>query len=217
MTDRYQAFDRRRFASSLQWSLEFSRSVKAAKWSINNRAGVNWRGLRLLKDPFTLSLYTSLLWELKPRSIVEFGSFEGGSALWLADMAKAMGLKTRVISYDVKPPRIAVASPRLEFRKLDVMNIVRDLSTASIRRLPRPLLIVEDVHKNLFEVLNHLSGGLRAGDYLIVEDTCDIRKHREFARFMSGRLDTLFVDTNYTDNFGYNASWNWNSFLKCLR
>lgn len=78
-------------------------------------------------------------------------------------------------------------------------------------------MIIEDVHKNLFEVLNHLSSGLRVGDYLVVEDTCDIKKHREFARFMSSRLDTLFVDTYYTDNFGYNASWNWNSFLRCLR
>jgi cephalosporin hydroxylase len=117
----------------------------------------------------------------------------------------------------VRPPTIAVAHPRLEFRKLDVTKITSDLSLASIRRLPRPLLIIEDVHKNLFEVLSHLSRGLRVGDYLVVEDTCDIKKHREFARFMGSHLDTLFVDTNYTDNFGYNASWNWNSFLRCLR
>jgi len=215
--DRYQPFNRRRFETSLEWNLEFRLSIKAAKWSENNRAGVKWRGLRVLKDPFTLSLYMTLLWELKPESIVEIGSFEGGSALWMADMTKAMGLKTRVISYDIQPPANAFANPRVAFKELDVMNITRDLSIAGIRRLPRPLLVIEDAHKNLFEVLNHLSRGLTKGDYLIVEDTCDIKKHREFARFMKNHRDTLLVDTNYTDNFGYNASWNWNSFLRQMK
>jgi cephalosporin hydroxylase len=191
--------------------------MKAAKWSQNNRAGVKWRGIRVLKDPYTLSLYMSLLWELKPRSIVEIGSFEGGSALWMADMTKAMGLRTRVISYDIRPPTVASANPRLAFRKLDVMNITGELSLMSIRKLARPLLVIEDVHKNLYEVLNHLSRGLEIGDYLIVEDTCADQKHREFERFMNEHLDALFVDTNYTDNFGYNATWNWNSFLKRLQ
>lgn len=201
----------------MAWNLESFLSIKAAKWSLNNRAGVKWRGLRVLKDPFTLSLYMTLLWELKPESIVEIGSFEGGSALWMADMTKAMGLKTRVISYDIRRPTIGFGCPRVAFKELDVMNITRDLSIAGIRRLPRPLLVVEDAHKNLFEVLNHLSRGLTKGDYLVVEDTCDYKKHREFARFMKNHRDTLLVDTNYTDNFGYNASWNWNSFLKLMK
>lgn len=171
----------------------------------------------MLKDPFTLSLYSSLFWELRPRSIVEIGTLDGGSALWMADTTKAMGVKCRVISYDLKPPKKAPPNPRVSFEKLDVLNIRRDLSITFLQGLPRPLLVIEDAHRNLFEVLSHVSRGLSIGDYLIVEDTCDPKKHRQFARFMNKHKDSLFVDSNYTDNFGYNVSWNWNSFLKRLR
>ena len=55
----------------------------------------------MLKDPLDLVIVQQLLWELKPRTVIEFGAYKGGSALWTADMLKMFGCKSRVISVDI--------------------------------------------------------------------------------------------------------------------
>ena len=54
-----------------------------------------------MKDPLDLAIVQQLLWELKPRTVIEFGAYKGGSALWAADMLKMFGCKSRVISVDI--------------------------------------------------------------------------------------------------------------------
>ena len=49
---------------------------------------MNWRGTIVLKDPLSLTINQQLLWELKPQTVIEFGAYKGGSALWTADMLK---------------------------------------------------------------------------------------------------------------------------------
>lgn len=211
--DRFQRFSRRRFTTSLCWDARFQETMKAAKWSINGKAGVLWRGVRMIKDPYTSSLYISLLWELRPKTIIELGTFEGGSALWLVDIASALGLDTTVVSFDKDLSRVKVSHPKVSFRQLDVFQIEL-LDVQALRMMPRPFLVLEDIHVNLLAVLNSLFALLDPGDYLVVEDTCDAKKYGEFARFMDLHRDSLYVDSHYTDNFGYNASFNWNSFLR---
>lgn len=213
---RFQPFSRRQFSTSLSWTPGFQHAIQSAKWSTNGRIGVSWRGVKVVKDPFTLSLYSSLLWELKPRTIVEFGSFEGGSACWLADISTVLGLDVQVVSFDIDPSKVRISHPRIRFLPLDLSQMDRQLDTEFIRACPRPLLILEDAHTNVCRLLSYIVKLLKVGDYLVVEDTCDAAKHRELSRFMQeeGRM-RLEVDSYYTDNFGYNGSWNWNSFLRC--
>ncbi len=66
----------------------------------------HWRGVRMLKYPPTQAAYHDLLWELRPRTIIELGVYAGGSLIWFRDLAKLMGL-------DCKVDR-----PRLESRQL---------------------------------------------------------------------------------------------------
>ena len=54
-----------------------------------------------MKDPLDLTILQQLLWELKPRTVIEFGAYKGGSALWLADMLKMYGCQSRVVSIDI--------------------------------------------------------------------------------------------------------------------
>jgi len=77
-----------------------------------------WRGVSMLKDPLTLVKNQKLLWELKPRTVIEFGAYKGGTALWTADVLKMFGCKSRVISIDIDLSMVdAVAreSPDVEF------------------------------------------------------------------------------------------------------
>lgn len=54
-----------------------------------------------MKDPFTLAVVPQLLWELKPRTIIEFGSYAGASALWMADLLRQYNYESRVLSLDI--------------------------------------------------------------------------------------------------------------------
>ena len=54
-----------------------------------------------MKDPLDLTILQQLLWELKPRTVIEFGAYKRGSALWIADLLKMYGCQSRVISTDI--------------------------------------------------------------------------------------------------------------------
>lgn len=47
-----------------------------------------WEGIKILKYPTDLFVYQEIIFEIKPDLIVEFGSFSGGSALFLARMSQ---------------------------------------------------------------------------------------------------------------------------------
>lgn len=79
-----------------------------------------------MKDPLTLTTNQQLLWELKPQTVIEFGAWKGGSALWTADMLKMFGCKSRVISIDIDLSMLdAVAreSPDVEFIEGDLFYV----------------------------------------------------------------------------------------------
>ena len=84
------------------------------------------RGVDVLKDPLDLVIVQQLLWELRPRTVIEFGAYKGGSALWTADMLKMFGCKSRVISVDIDLSLLdpeAKKSPDVEFIEGDIMEI----------------------------------------------------------------------------------------------
>ena len=200
----------------------------------------SWRGIRTMKDPLDLALYSQLLWELKPRTVIEFGSYAGGSAVWLADTLNSLGLDGRVYSVDLDPdlldPR-AADHPTVSFLHGDCADVASVLPPDVLAGLPHPWLVIEDVHVNLTGLLGYLhTDGLHASDYLIVEDTnpeipaatnadelpddyvpFGTAKLEELTRFLQHHGDTYAVDTYYTDFFGYNATWNWNSFIRRMR
>ena len=77
--ERRGALWKRDFSSAVYDNQEFEAYtliIKRAKWT-----RFSWKGLTLMKDPMTLTIYLQLIQELKPKSILEFGTFVGGSAL----------------------------------------------------------------------------------------------------------------------------------------
>ena len=82
-----------------------------------------WRGVSLMKDPLDLTILQQLLWELKPRTVFEFGAYEGGSALWFADLLKLFGCESRVLSVDID---LSLLNPVAK-KSLDITFIEGDL------------------------------------------------------------------------------------------
>jgi cephalosporin hydroxylase len=50
------------------------------------------------KHPMDIALYMLLIWELKPRTVIEIGSLAGGSAAWIGDTLNTCGIDGQVTS-----------------------------------------------------------------------------------------------------------------------
>ena len=82
---------------------------------------ITWKGYSLFKTSFDLVIYWMMMHEIKPDTIIEFGSGDGGSAMWFNDIANALGLTTTVISYDLKKPNLKNAN--ITFIEFDLNDV----------------------------------------------------------------------------------------------
>ena len=163
---------------------------------------MTWRNSRLGKSIYDFALIPMIIWEIRPEAIVEIGSGEGASAIWMADLCKSYNLSTIVHSMDIEPPNIE--HERVTFTKGDSKQI----SDFSTKNLPHPWLIVEDAHVNVNEIITYFEQHMHTGDYLIIEDSWG--KKGSTLRIPN----TLQVDAYYCDYFGINATSAMNTILR---
>jgi len=175
-------------------------------------ADVNrWKGLPLLKGVYDTALYPLLLADLRPATIIEFGSEAGGSAIWLADLAAALGIDCNVHSMDLEPPTLS--HERVTFMRGDSNAVAQEMPDSWLRTLPHPWLVIEDAHVNIGGILKHLAGHLRAGDYLVIEDE---NAERDVGLHLLDHPGKLLVDTFFTDYFGINATCSPDQILRVM-
>lgn len=186
----------------------------------------SYKGIKTLKCPFDLALYTLLLWNVKPRTIFEIGSYNGGSALWLADQLRAYGVDGRVLSFDVTPIT-NLSDPLVDYRFGDAGRLEDVLSAEELAALPRPFLVIEDSsHQKAhsLSVLNFFAPHMQSGEYIIIEDgiVIDLGVADEFGGgpaaavgdFLAAHPHDWQIDTDYCDFFGPNVTWNINGYLR---
>lgn len=163
---------------------------------------VRHRGLPLYKTVFDYALYPILLAELRPRTIVEIGSGSGASAMWLSDLARSLDLThTEVWTFDLEPPEID--HPGVHVGWVDCAD-PETIPVDLVSRLPHPILVIEDVHINVANVLRRFHPCLVKGDYFYIEDTS--LKVADMRAFMAQMSDKYLIDTRFTDFFGRNAT-----------
>lgn len=185
-----------------------------------------YRGLSLQKNPFDLALYLLLLEKARPRTLIEIGSYEGGSALWFAEQGSILGLNLRVLSIDIKVPS-PVASHSVSFLQGDARELASLLTPSLIGALPRPLMVVEDsshMAGTTAAVLQFFDAWLCPGEYIIIEDgiLSDMRvAHlydggplRAIELFLEKRGGRYEVDRELCDYFGRNVTWNVDGYLR---
>ena len=192
---------------------DYSQTIKEAKWT-----KFKWQGLTLMKDPMTLTIYQQLIQDLRPKTIIEFGSFDGGSAQWMSDLNRIIANECTIYTYDIDTGPIRCYNNDIVIKQLDVNNIhqyVED-NLVALKQLPKPVLVIEDCHANVVELCKEVDRFLNTGDYLIVEDTLDGGKYSDLDTFMQS-TSNYEVDRYYCDFWGMNNSWNVNSFLKKVK
>ena len=186
----------------------------------------HWKGVMCNKNPFDLALYGRLLWDLKPRTIIEIGYKYGGSALWFADQTTAMGLDTRLYCIDVEQ-REEVSDPRITFVKGDGRDLGGALTEEVIASLPHPWLVIEDAdhhYQTCLNVLEFFAPHMQPGDYFCMEDGLadttgnawigEGGPNRALYDFFAAYPDIYEVDAQYCDYYGYNVTWCTNGWLR---
>ena len=163
---------------------------------------MTWRNSRLGKSVYDFALIPMIIWEIRPEAIVEIGSGEGASAIWMADLCKSYNLSTIVHSMDIEP--LNIEHEGVIFTKGDSKQI----SDFDTKNLPHPWLIVEDAHVNVNEIITYFEQHMHTGDYLIIEDSWG--KKGSTLRIPN----TLQVDAYYCDYFGINATSAMNTILR---
>lgn len=186
-----------------------------------------YKGVRFWKSPFDVVIYMQLIQRLKPGTILEIGTLDGGSAVWFADQMEMACLLPNVISID-KLSQPKLQDRRIRFLEADALKLAEGLRYLDLNALPRPWLVVEDsahTYDTTSAVLHFFDPLLQRGDYIVVEDgivrNLPGRKYREYddgpcravRDFLNGRSSTYKVDSSCCNFFGTNYTWNPGSFL----
>jgi len=176
-----------------------------------------YRGYPLIKNPFDMALYSLLLWNLKPATIFEIGSYNGASALWMTDMLAAYGADAHVHSLDVVKVS-GIEHPRITFHEGSGRNLSQVFPAQMIESCQRPFLVIDDAdhaYETSKAVLDHFHPHMRTDEYFVVEDGLSAPGPRQaLTEFLPAHADEWKVDSHYCDFFGYNATWCLNGFLR---
>lgn len=166
-----------------------------------------------------------LLSRERPRTIVEIGSFEGGSAVWFAAQARALDLGARIISLGITKVT-HVEDPDVTFLQDDIHDQAATGLPALLADCPRPLLVIEDgphTYDGCIAALDFFHPHIRPGEFLVVEDGIldDLRDwghsngpNRAIADFRGRHPAEYRLAEEYCHFFGHTVTWNTNGYLQ---
>jgi cephalosporin hydroxylase len=189
-----------------------------------------YKGMQFCKNPFDIANYLRLLEVLRPRTIIEIGTAEGGSAVWFRDQCRTLGLETGIYSYDLNPP-MELSEESIVFGRVDAYQIEQSLPASTFAALPHPWLVIEDsahTYEATLRVLRYFDRLLVRGDYVVVEDgvvadlpDADYGKYddgpnRAVAEFLESAPLRYEIDTETCDFFGHNTTYCPNAWLRVV-
>jgi cephalosporin hydroxylase len=165
-------------------------------------ADTRWLGAPAKKCPLDLWIYQEIMAELRPDVIVECGTADGGSALFLASICELLGGGT-VVSIDIEERpgrpqhariRYLTGSSTSEEIVDDVRRRVADASTV--------MVILDSDHSkgHVLEELRLYSPLVTPGSYVIVEDT-NLNGHPVEPEFGPGPMEALEEFLQESDDF----------------
>ena len=206
---RYSLFQDR-YEKKCMFSNNIRTNVLSETFSQGTHSSIKWKGLSVFKSANDLALLTMIINDLRPDVVIEIGSGQGGSAIWLADIMKAANINSKVYSYDKIRPDID--HENVYFIEFDLFELNEDQIFPKKKSWKGKKLIIEDAHVNLESTFNSIDRLIENEDYLIIEDS--LKKQKEIKKFVSNSKNNYYVDQFYTDFFGRNATSAVNSILK---
>jgi len=186
---------------------------------------VTYRGVKTIKCPFDFVIYQMIIFEVKPDLIIEIGTNNGGSALYLADLLNINGKgEIHTIDIENKIDPLVLAHPRIKFFGNGYAGY--DIESA---KKHETVLIIEDashMYKDSLNALHKFSDLVTVGSYFIVEDGIvdalgmsrkfeggPLKAIKEFMKENSNYI----IDRKWCDLFGKNATFNVDGYLKRIK
>jgi cephalosporin hydroxylase len=131
----------------------------------------NWHGIRTIKQPTDLILYQEVIWDNKPKWIVEAGTKFGGSAVFFQDILDLVGEGGRVVTIDIDA-KVTQPDPRITY--IAGSSIEKD-TVVQVRELvgDDTCMVVLDSNHDRRHVkweLHHYAPLVTPGQFLVVED-----------------------------------------------
>ncbi len=189
-----------------------------------------YKGVSCLKSPIDMAIYMLMIYELRPGTILEIGSYHGGAALFYRDICRNYGLETDIVTLDFQARDSQVALKEdsgIGFIEADATKLEDSALHDRLGEMKRPLMVIEDsAHTRdvTLAVLEYFKGVLRTGEFMIVEDGVIEDQgananygggpNRAVYEFLKSNPGVFEIDTRYNDWFGVNASFNPNGYLR---
>lgn len=187
----------------------------------------SYKGRAFLLNPFDQYHYMSLIETLRPATIIEIGTYQGGRALWMADQLRAFGISGHILTLDITPPE-GIEDPLIQVQAANAHNLAAVLTTELIATLPHPWLVIEDAAhttKMSRDVLDFFDPHLQKGDQIVIEDGITgsmmgqpeaSPPHAAIRAFLAERGQDYQLLTQICDYYGHNVTGNPNGWLKRL-
>jgi cephalosporin hydroxylase len=157
-----------------------------------------------MKCPTDLWVYQEIVYETKPDLIVECGTAEGGTALFLATVCDALD-RGRVLTIDLWPnkwkhnPLIRRKHNRITYHYADDVHEPERFMNKLVNAHERIMVILDSDHKydHVIKQLDIYSKYVSPGCYLIVEDT-NLNGHPVVPNYGAGPMEAVreFLSNN---------------------
>jgi cephalosporin hydroxylase len=155
---------------------------------------VKYRGIPTLKLVTDMWNYQEIIHEWGVQWVVETGSRFGGSALFFADTLRLQKARGKVISIDLEHGAQMVEHPEIEFLYGDsAAPEMVDMVKRILGPDPGRIFFILDSDHSEAHVLRELNAYvplMKAGDYLIVEDSC-VNGHPVFPEHGPGPWEAI--------------------------
>lgn len=152
---------------------------------------VRWMGVPVQKVPSDLWILQELLVNTRPQVIIETGTYDGGSTLYLAHLLDLLG-EGEIISIDIEPRAGRPVHPRIEYVAAssvdaNVLAMLRERTAGK-----RSMVILDSDHRaaHVREELKVYPNLVTSGCYLIIEDT-NINGHPVSREFGPGPMEAM--------------------------
>ena len=152
---------------------------------------LSWFGYHLIKTPLDLWIYQELLVRTRPDMVVQTGTLNGGSALFLAMMQDLLG-HGWIISIDIEDRPHRPTHPRLSY--ITGSSVDQAVVAYVFKQVGagRAMVILDSDHRadHVYDELIAYSPLVQLGDYLIVEDT-NLNGHPVYRDFGPGPMEAI--------------------------
>lgn len=182
-----------------------------------------YRGIPCLKCPFDFALYQMIIFKCKPDLIIEIGTRNGGSALYLSDLQKLCGIDGQVHTIDLPGNKHQTTYNQKGIRYFNEGFDGYDLSNT--KGFERVMVIDDGSHypwdiERAFKKFNEF---VTPRQYYIIED--GIISYWGWTDFQGGPINAIEgvfehspmsdfrIDWQMCNFFGHNATFNPHGYL----